>query len=51
VAKWIPPFAELLSLDGEHCDDVRKMAEQKRQHINKKIKELTALRHMLDNLH
>ncbi len=43
-------ISELLSLDGEHCDDVRKMAEQKRQHINKQIKDLTALRHVLDNL-
>jgi len=43
-------IAELLSLDGEHCEDVQKMAEQKRQHIDEQLKNLTALRNVLDNL-
>jgi MerR family mercuric resistance operon transcriptional regulator len=43
-------IAELLALDGEHCDDVRNMAEQKCQQINQQIKDLTALRHVLNNL-
>ncbi|MEE9411480.1 MAG: MerR family transcriptional regulator [Methylococcales bacterium] len=43
-------IGELLALDGEHCDDVRNMAEQKCQQINKQIKDLTALRHVLNNL-
>jgi len=43
-------IAELLSLDGEHCEDVQKMAEQKRQQIDEQLKNLTALRNVLDNL-
>jgi MerR family mercuric resistance operon transcriptional regulator len=43
-------ISELLSLDSGHCDDIRKMAEQKRQQIDKQIKDLTALRNVLDNL-
>ncbi len=43
-------IAELLSLDGEHCQDVQKMAEQKRQQINEQLKDLTALRNALDGL-
>ncbi len=43
-------IAELLSLDGEHCDDIQKMAEQKRQQIDQQLKDLTALRNVLDNL-
>jgi len=43
-------IAELLSLDGEHCEDVQKMAEQKRQQIDKQLKDLTALRNVLDIL-
>ncbi len=41
---------ELLSLDSGQCQDVRKMAEQKCQHIDEQIKDLTALRSVLDNL-
>ena len=43
-------IAELLSLDGTHCADVRKIAEQKCQHINQQIKVLTALREALADL-
>lgn len=43
-------ISELLSLDSGHCEDVRKMAEQKRQQIDDQLKDLTALRHVLDNL-
>jgi MerR family transcriptional regulator, mercuric resistance operon regulatory protein len=43
-------IAELLALDSGHCEDIRKMAEQKRQQINTQIKDLTALRNVLDNL-
>lgn len=43
-------IAELLSLDGEHCEDVQKMAEQKRQQIDKQLKDLTELRNVLDIL-
>lgn len=41
---------ELLSMDSGHCTDVRKMAEQKRQQIDDQIKDLTALRDVLDSL-
>ena len=41
---------ELLSLDSGHCEDVRKMAEQKRQQIDDQIKDLTALRTGLESL-
>ena len=41
---------ELLSLDSGHCKDVRKMAEQKRQQIDDQIRDLSALRNVLDNL-
>ena len=41
---------ELLSMDSGHCTDVRKMAEQKRQQIDDQIKDLSALRDVLDNL-
>jgi len=41
---------ELLSLDGEHCADIQKMAEQKRQQIDDQLKDLTALRNVLDSL-
>lgn len=40
----------LLTLDGTHCEEVRKLAEQKRQQIDSQIKNLTALRNTLDNL-
>jgi len=43
-------IAELLSLDGEHCEDVQKMAEQKREQIDEQLKNLTALRNVLDSL-
>ncbi|MCK5189405.1 MAG: MerR family DNA-binding protein [Methylococcales bacterium] len=41
---------ELLSMDSGHCIDVQKMAEQKRQQIDDQIKDLTALRDVLDRL-
>ena len=43
-------IAELLSLDGEHCEDVQQMAEQKRQQIDEQLKDLTAIRNVLDTL-
>ncbi|MDD5410369.1 MAG: MerR family transcriptional regulator [Methylobacter sp.] len=43
-------IAELLSLDGSHCADVRKIAEQKYQQIDQQIKDLIALRNILDTL-
>jgi MerR family mercuric resistance operon transcriptional regulator len=43
-------IAELLSLDGSHCADVRKIAEQKYRQINEQIKDLIALRNILDAL-
>lgn len=43
-------IAQLLALDGTHCEDVRKIAEQKRQQIDTQIEDLTALRNVLDSL-
>lgn len=43
-------IAQLLSLDGTHCADVQKIAEQKCQQIDAQIKDLTALRNALDSL-
>ncbi|MEE9395787.1 MAG: Hg(II)-responsive transcriptional regulator [Methylococcales bacterium] len=43
-------ISELLLLNSEHCQDVQKMAEQKRQQIDEQIKDLTALRNVLDSL-
>ena len=43
-------IAELLSLDGEHCEDVQKIAEQKRQQIDEQLRDLTALRNVLNSL-
>jgi len=43
-------ISELLSLDSGHCEDVQKMAEQKRQQINGQIKDLTALHTVLEQL-
>jgi len=43
-------IAQLLSLDADHCTDVRKIAEQKCQQIEAQIKDLTALRNVLDAL-
>lgn len=43
-------ITELLSLDGEHCEDVQKIAEQKRQQIDEQLKDLTSLRNVLDGL-
>lgn len=42
--------ARLLTLDGTHCEEVRKLAEQKCQQIDNQIRNLTALRHTLGNL-
>lgn len=43
-------IAQLLSLDDDHCADVRKIAEQKCQQIDAQIKDLMALRNVLDAL-
>ena len=43
-------ITELLSLDGAHCNDVRKLAEQKYQKIDSQIKDLMALREALSTL-
>jgi MerR family mercuric resistance operon transcriptional regulator len=43
-------ISELLSLDSGHCSDVQKIAEKKRQKIDNQIKDLTALRDVLDSL-
>ena len=43
-------IAKLLSLDGTHCAEVRQIAEQKCQQIDAQIKDLAALRHVLNNL-
>ncbi len=43
-------ITELLSLDSDHCRDVRNIAEQKRQQIDQQIKDLAALREVLDRL-
>ena len=43
-------IAELLSLDSTHCAEVRKIAEQKCQQIDVQIKDLMALRQLLNNL-
>ena len=42
--------SELLTLDSGHCADVRKIAEHKLQQIDEQIKNLMALRHVLDSL-
>ena len=41
---------ELLELGDGHCEDVRVKAEQKRDHIDQQINELTKLRNTLDTL-
>ncbi len=41
---------ELISMESDHCLDVQKMAEQKRQQVDNQIKDLLALRTVLDNL-
>ncbi len=43
-------IAELLSLDGSHCSEVRKIAELKCQHIDSQIIDLKALRDVLGEL-
>ena len=43
-------ISDLLSLDSGHCQDVRKMAEQKRRKIDDQLRDLTALRQVLDTL-
>lgn len=43
-------IAELLSLDGTHCSDVQKIAEQKCQQLDTQIEALIALRKVLDGL-
>ena len=41
---------ELLELGDAHCADVRVKAEEKRDHIDQQINELTKLRNTLDTL-
>jgi MerR family mercuric resistance operon transcriptional regulator len=43
-------IAALLSLNGEHCADVRQLAEQKCRQIDQQIEDLTALRQVLATL-
>lgn len=43
-------ISELLSLDNEHCEDVQKIAEEKLKQIDLQLKDLTALRNILDGL-
>lgn len=43
-------ISELLALDSGHCEDVRKLAEQKYRQIGEQIRDLTALYHALDKL-
>ena len=43
-------IAELLSLGDGHCDDVRTLAEKKRARIKTQIKDLNAMRVVLDRL-
>lgn len=43
-------IAALLSLDGEHCADVRQLAEQKCRQIDRQIEDLTVLRQVLTTL-
>ena len=43
-------IATLLSLDGAHCADVRQLAEQKCRQIDQQIRDLTALRQVLESL-
>jgi MerR family mercuric resistance operon transcriptional regulator len=42
--------SELLSLDNSHCEDVRKMAEQKRDQVAQQIKDLSMLLQALNEL-
>ncbi|WGS85067.1 MerR family transcriptional regulator [Methylomonas sp. UP202] len=43
-------IAILLSLDGAYCADIRQLAAQKYQQIDRQIRDLTALRQVLGNL-
>lgn len=43
-------IAELLTLGEGHCDDVRALAEQKCNRVNAQIKDLQALRNVLEDL-
>lgn len=43
-------IAQLLSLDADHCADVREIAKQKCRQIDAQIQNLTALRGVLDTL-
>ncbi len=43
-------ISTLLSLDNEHCQDVQKLAEHKRQQIDEQLRDLTILRDVLDGL-
>ncbi len=43
-------ITELIALDSGHCDDVRKIAEQKLVRINQQISALIMLRNELDQL-
>jgi len=41
-------IAELLSLESGQCEDIRKLAERKRQQIDRQIENLSILRNALD---
>lgn len=43
-------IAELLLLGDTHCDDVKTLAEQKRERIEAQIKDLNIMREVLGNL-
>lgn len=43
-------IAELMSLGEGHCDDIRALAEHKRDRIGAQIKDLLAMRDVLDDL-
>ena len=43
-------ISQLLSLDSGQCEDIRKLAEQKRQQIDRQIENLSVLRNVLDEL-
>ena len=43
-------ITELLDLGDGNCDDIRKRAETKRDHVNEQIKDLKKLKNTLDTL-
>lgn len=43
-------IGELLILESSHCDDVRHLAEDKKNQINEKITDLLAIKSVLDEM-